>query len=196
MNREAVTSCPLCLRQYEVDDSTAGKVGRCYGCRSQFVIIMTKLTPPVNDPVDLHIPVEPHTSFLKNGCITLTKNACLLLSMAGEPVTDSGVMMIIKSVPRDPDQLLNEGWQRGYYYMAMKEAYCRFRNPSPESEYREGHEYFSTYIPSRSHHALDMLTNATLGVLGGIDWDRIEGIKQPAERRRGPLERWAERRGL
>jgi hypothetical protein len=62
-------------------------------------------------------------------------------------------------------------------------------------EYREVHEYFSEYIPTRSYHALDMLTNATLGVLGGMDWDRIEGLKQPVERKIGRLEGWARRRG-
>jgi hypothetical protein len=194
MNPSAVISCPRCLRQYEVDDSTAGKVGRCYGCKSQFVMGVTKLTVPVDDPVVLYTPVEPHTSFLKDGCITLAKNACLLLTMAEEPVTIAGVMMIAKTVARDSSQLMLDEWREGYCGKMLNRAYmiC-FRRTDPG--YPEVFDYFATYLPSRSYHALDMLTNAFIGALDGVDWDSVEGVKQPVERKIGPLERWARKRG-
>jgi hypothetical protein len=79
----------------------------------------------------------------------------------------------------------------------MKRAFDRRYDVASGGRFWELFDYFFKYIPSRERFALQNLTGAFAGVLS-VEFDviRPEPEPEPVVRKRGRLERWAERRRL
>lgn len=143
--------------------------------------------------------------FFQDACAALARNACLLLRLAGEPVTPENALEIIHSAPRTHAWLDTEFWQRSYCNALLERACTRQNSARGLDTWLALHDYFKLYLTRIRPAARRMLDAAFIGVLEEIPWEAPKPGKkparqppplpQPAERRPGPIERWAARRG-
>lgn len=136
-------------------------------------------------------------AFFRDGCEAMARNAKLLLELAAEPVTADNLLCIVCTFPRHPDRILTPEWRRSYCSKLLEKAYNRGVQTDREQLTIDVMDYFLRHLPVRSDESLGMLEGAFLGVLGRVTWpEEPSPKKQPVpERHRGPLERWAARRG-
>ncbi len=193
---DTVICCPACLSHYPVHTSMSGSLGRCCYCDAHFVINVTELTMGGTAAIVFDHPVSSRISFLREGCALLARNAAELLRLAGEPVTPEAVAGIAASLPREPGDIKTDFWRRGRLNKTMERAFHRTQGTPERGRYDAVFEYFVRYIPDRTLHSLDMLSCAFLGVLSvEFDTPTPEPPLPVAERKRGPVERWAGRMG-
>lgn len=170
MNDRAVVSCPRCIRQFEVDASIDRIVGQCGVCKAYFVIVIPKLTGPVEDALVLEKEMEPRYFYFQEACENLARNASDLMTLVSRHVAVEDVMAIAKSLPKSRDDLTNEEWRRGTLSRALGVAHDRALTEQEMRRHSQLCEYFLDCLPRRAPHAVDMLQAAFAGVLGGIDW--------------------------
>jgi hypothetical protein len=179
----------VCLHQYQAPPSAKGKIGRCARCGAHFAIAIAEWHLPDGEPVVFDDPIGPRYAFFREGCATFARHAIDLLELAGEPVSYSGILRIVDSLPRHPSDLMDDGWRRGYCKRTMAAA-CHRAGIAEREKVEELLKYFLEHIPSRPYDARDMLTAAFLGVLGHGDLPpRPPSPPPPPARRRGLL-RW------
>lgn len=197
---DSVISCPHCLRQYAVDASLDGRTGQCNACKSHFVVSMATLSPPADDPVVFDREIGPHISFLREGCAELGRNVCDLILLAGDYVLVNKIRAIIKTIPRNPEELVDKQWREGECNQTLASAFRASITPESKERVEALLDYFLAYLPNRPRFARDMLDSAFLGVLDSVNWDEIArnlipGLDEtPPWFRPGPIERWAARR--
>ena len=134
----------------------------------------------------------PSFEFFRTACTEAGLYACRLLELAGMPVTVVSAMMVIESVPRKPEELMDDGWGHGYCGHALRMAQERCTGNADEAAFRLVEEYFTRYIPTRSLATIDMLGGAFCGVLGGLG-DTPFSINAKPEPEPGLLRRWFEK---
>ena len=159
------------------------------------------LVPPTDDPVVFDQELEPYTSYLREACAELGRNVCDLILRAGDLVQVDRIRAIIKSIPRDPEEILDKRWRDGECNQTLSLAFRASSSPESRESMKALADYFLFYLPDRSRFARDMLDSAFLGVLDSVNWDEIARNliplldETPPWYRRGPIERWAARRG-
>lgn len=175
MNATAVISCPRCLRQYEVDAATDSLVAQCGVCKACFTVTVPRLTGPVEDVLVLNSEKEPRFAFFREACETMTRNACELLLLAGEPVTAESIAKIVASIPMDCGEWSDGSWRNGFFLYSMTKANDLYPSGQARARFMQLAEYFLSFVEHERSTALGMLKAAFTGVLGGIEWPEKEG---------------------
>ncbi len=181
---------------FEVTPDISGKAGQCRGCKSTFAICVAR--PTGDEPaLTLIDPVAPRYNFLSEGCVALARNAADLLRLAGEPVTPENVYKVVHSVPHRPADLSDLFWRDAFCNAALRKAYLRLVRDADRRRYGELADYFLHRVMGFDDDTLNLIDDAFAGALS-VDFDRPKStelavIEKP--RKRGPLERWAERMG-
>jgi hypothetical protein len=139
------------------------------------------------DPMD----TIPHYVFWREGCTKITKYACYLIRMAGDPVTPAAIMKFMSSAPRDRAQLLNDDWRRGYCSMVMERSNAVADGMADQEGWNEAFCHFVDYLPARKWDTAEMLIETVAGVMGGLDLDAPPTPAPNIPRSRSFRERWS-----
>jgi hypothetical protein len=193
---DAIICCPACLRSYPVHASMSGKLALCANCDAYFVINVTELKLDGETAIVLREPISLRVSFIQEGCAEMARNISDLLKLAGEPVTREAVLMIAKSVPCYLLDVHENWWRRGLCNKTMEKAFHRSQGTAMEARLNEIVDYLVGDIPRRHLVTVATLIGAFAGVLSvGFDQPKPESVSEPPVKKRGRLERWAERMG-
>lgn len=191
---DAIICCPACLRYYPVYTSMAGKLARCGRCDANFIINVTELRVGGETAIVFNNPVAVRDPFIRGGCAEMSRNAAAVLRLAGEPVTPDAVAQLVKTIPFYPSDMGERRWLAGRLNKTMEKAFHLTENTPEHGRFLKAFEYFTRYIPARTFAEIDTLTGAFAGVLSiEFDMPEPEPVTSPVERKRGWLERWAER---
>lgn len=102
--------------------------------------------------------------FWREACMTMTRNVCDVLKLAGEPVTPTNVAAIVRSLPLEVEWLDGPGWtwKRGYFYRCMQTIHVR----TPDHlRFQELKDYFFDYFLDREARAQYMIIHSFSGIL-------------------------------
>lgn len=140
--------------------------------------------------------------FFQDGCAAMARNSRLLLHLAGETITAAAILEIVGTAPRRMKYLGSPAWKLSRCSVVPRKAFDRCKGTHLENLMGQVMRYFVNYLPRRPRKSREMLDSAFLGILGAVDWDEIAKNfiplldEMPPWYRRGPIERWAARRGL
>lgn len=162
MIEQAVVSCPHCVRQYEIDETSDHLVAQCDGCKAHFVLVVPRLTAPAEDDVVLEKGVEPYTSYLGEACEALARHACAWMAGRGDAISPSSLIEFVEKITSD-----RVCEQLRYEYKTPYRV-CREGGEAKAADLAQ--EYFINKLAHKSKFARFMLRSAFSGVLGGIVW--------------------------
>lgn len=190
-----IISCQHCLRQYEVDSGKNGQMGQCDACKGYFTIRVAEPHGPVEDAISFTNPLEPNYLYLHEAAACLGRNLRDMFDMASERFTTENARLYVATMPRDPSALLDARWQGEFCSQIVKRAFFRRCNQTEQVRWQRLADYFLRIFPEKSRGAQDTLINAFTGFLS-VEFDGVSpGEELAVYRPRGPLERWAARRG-
>jgi hypothetical protein len=109
--------------------------------------------------------------FFREGCTAMGRNACDLLRLAGQEVSIPAILRIISSVPYNWRHIQSDGWRGMAFDEASKLALDRSKGTADEQRCLEVLDYFFKHVPELDRAARQMLEEAFVGVLRGIDPD-------------------------
>lgn len=116
------------------------------------------------DPIDL----IPEFAFWRDGCRTLAKNVCKVLTLVGEEISDDNILAFIKWLPRNRSELESPAWKASYCCRCLEKMF----NNMPEEQRNKGldnplMDYFLQYFPARTYVSQLMLIDAFVGIITG-----------------------------
>jgi len=188
--RKAIISCPGCLRQYEALAEMSGKLARCGFCAAHFSVILPELSISGESAIVFENPVEPWSSFLREGCATLVANMCRAFYLADVPLDRERMLAFVRTLPELPSDIMNNDWRTGFCFKLLGAAFTQKRDEATRIEIMD---YFLERIPYLSWRPGRALRESAIGFISGFDWRAT--LPPPRVRMPGPVERWAARRG-
>lgn len=111
--------------------------------------------------------------FWRDGCRMMAMVVCVVLRASKEPLTLKNVISFVSSMPRRPQDLTSDWWKNGFCSTCLEKAY----NALPRSETEVLTDYVLRYFPERSRICQEMLIDAFIGILTGIEnvRENVEG---------------------
>jgi hypothetical protein len=188
-----VISCPRCLRQYEISSDLHGKLGRCEECKSHFAITIVEPELP-GEAFTLTNPITQRCNFMFDAATCLARNSVAMLELAGEPPTIDAVARFVKGLPHSPDDLQKTHWRDSYCSYVMRRANDKPSDVFDQNRCRVLMDYFLDHLLTRDSDILGLLVGAFAGVFSA-NFAPTPRQELAVLRKRGPLERFAERMG-
>ena len=110
--------------------------------------------------------------FWQEGCSRMSGMVCELLRMAGKPVTLATVLRVVKSLPRQPTDLVSEEWrQMAYCYKCLEIAQSKAVSEIEAKRFEFLSTYFLLYFPQRTRLAQETMIDSFVGILGALKLD-------------------------
>lgn len=191
---KVVISCQHCIRQYEVDPGMHGKLGRCDICKSYFAINVAELAMPGECIIFDH-PIEPYYVFMHEAVSCLARNVRDLLRMAHCAFDRETALLLVSSLPEAPSDMKDDGWKRSFFGRVHRRAFDRSKGMGDCLRYHELTTYFLIHLTGLYEQQRLSLIGAFNGMLS-VEFETPPRTELVKYRRRGWLERFAERMGL
>ena len=186
-----IICCQHCLRAYETDASKHGKLGRCDVCKSYFNNNVAEHHHPGDDVVIFDKPIEPYYIFMHEAMSCLARNVRDLLRLADCPFDRETALQIVATLPVG---LPDESWKLHFFGQIHRRAFERAKGMNDLLRFHELTTYFFFHLTAMyGQHRLSLI-GAFNGVLS-VEFETPPRKELAVIRKRGRLERFAERRG-
>jgi hypothetical protein len=107
--------------------------------------------------------------FWRDGCRTMARAVCATSKLAGEPTTPGTIVRFQHSLPRKPEELGTEAWQKGYCSGCLERAQVALEAP----DRGRVTDYFLRYFPGRWWTCQVTMIDGFVGLLDGIYWEEF-----------------------
>jgi hypothetical protein len=108
------------------------------------------------------------TGFLRDACMTMSRNACELLWLAGQEVRVSTLLRLLTTLPGDGPPRPDRPWEGPAFAEVVRLAEGRAMGTPDQPRFLELADYFRVGLAELDGDARQTLEHAVIGVLQGI----------------------------